>query len=239
MNLSRPQQMTAKFEEKIVHNSKFSQYTFELDEPHRIPFAAGQYVSIKVDERGDRRSYSICSTPDIDHGFELLIDLAPQGLGVKYLESLKFGDTVQILGPMGMFVVPDDPTEENLVFIATGAGIAPIKAMILDQLQVKHDQRPIILYWGLRYERDAFWFLELQELSQSFPNFSFHPVMSRPENADWVLCRGRVTDCLVNHPLPEKTGYYICGNAQMLTDVLTILEQKGVEITHLHHEKFY
>lgn len=239
MNIPRPQQMIAKFEDKKIHNEKFIQYSFELSEPHRMQFLAGQYVSIKVDDRGDRRSYSICSAPDIDHGFELLVDLAPHGLGVQYLEKLQFGDEIQVLGPMGVFVMEDDPTEESVVFIATGSGIAPMRAMVLDQLQVKQDKRPMILYWGLRHEKDMFWLLEFQELSTKFPNFTFHPLLSQPETAEWPLCKGRVTDCLTKHEHPAKAGYYICGNEKMLADVIELLEKKGVEKNHIHHEKFY
>lgn len=239
MNVPRPQQMIARFEDKIVHNEKFVQYSFEMTEPHRLQFVAGQYVSIKVDDRGIRRSYSICSAPDIDHGFELLVDKAPQGLGVQYLEQLKYGSEVQVLAPMGVFVMEDDPTEESVVYIATGSGIAPMRSMILDQLQVKHDTRPMILYWGLRHEKDMFWLLEFQELSTKFPNFTFHPLLSQPETTEWPLCRGRVTDCLNNHDHPEKAGYYICGNERMLADVIALLEKKGIEKNHIHHEKFY
>lgn len=239
MNLPRPQQMTARLEDKIVHNPKFIQYTFELLEPHRMEFAAGQYVSVKVDEQGHRRSYSICSTPDVQHGFELLIDMAPQGVGVKYLEGLQFGAEVSVLGPLGVFTMVDNPEEKSVVYIATGSGIAPIRSMILDQLQVKQDKRPIKLYWGLRHETDMFWLLEFYELSQSFPNFSFHPVLSKPETEEWTLCKGRVTDCLVNHPDLENAGYYICGNERMLADVIALLEKKGINQSHIHHEKFY
>lgn len=239
MTPPRPQQMIARFEDKFVHNEKFTQYTFEMSAPHRLEFLAGQYVSIKVDELGHRRSYSICSTPDIDHGFELLVDVAPQGLGVQYLDKLQFGNEIQVLAPMGVFVMEEDPEEQSIVYIATGSGVAPFRAMILNQLQTKHDKRPMVLYWGVRHEKDWFWLLEFQELSENFPNFSFHPVLSQPETDEWTLCKGRVTDCLVSHPHPANAGYYICGNEKMLADVVALLQKKGITEKHVHHEKFY
>lgn len=239
MTPPRPQQMIARFEDKIVHNEKFVQMSFELAEPHRMEFMSGQYVSIKVDEQGHRRSYSICSTPDIDHGFELLIDLAPQGMGVKYLENLQFGNEIQLLAPMGVFVMEEDPEEQAIVFVATGSGIAPLRSMILNQLINKQDKRPMILYWGVRHESDWFWLLEFEELTEKFPNFSFHPVLSQPQSEEWTLCKGRVTDCLLNHPHPENAGYYICGNERMLSDVVALLQKKGINEKHIHHEKFY
>lgn len=234
-----PQQILAKLEDKVVHNHKFIQYKFELTQPYRMQFLSGQYVSLKVDDVGHRRSYSICSTPDIDHGFELLVDVAPQGLGVQYLESLQFGQEIQLLAPMGVFVMEEDPAEQSVVFIGTGSGIAPLRAMILDQLINKQDARPMVLHWGVRHEKDWFWLLEFEELSDKFPNFSFHPVLSQPETDQWTLCKGRVTDCLLNHEHPAAAGYYICGNEKMLADVVALLEKKGINDTHIHHEKFY
>ena len=236
--LQPPQRYTARFEDKVQHNEKFVQYMFELENPHIMQFLAGQYVSMKVSDKGERRSYSIWSAPDIQHGFELLVDITPQGIGSLYLENLQFGQQVDVLGPMGMFTVADDPTEEALVFIATGSGITPFNAMILDQLQLKQDTRPITLYWGLRYAQDMFWQNEFSLLAQYFPNFKFHPVLSKAED-EWPLCRGRVTDCLLNHEQPRNAGYYLCGNAGMITDVSQLLTNQGVALEHIHHEKFY
>lgn len=233
-----PQLYTARLEDKIQHNDKFIQYMFELEQPHSMDFKAGQYVSMKVSEKGERRSYSISSSPAISHGFELLIDITPQGLGTKYLENLKFGDQVQILAPMGIFTIVDDPTEEELVFIATGSGVAPFYSMIQDLLQDNQDPRPITLYWGLRYVEDLFWQDEFSRFSDAFPQFKFHPVISKAID-EWPLCKGRVTDCLSVHALPPKAGYYLCGNAPMIHDVINLLGQKGVANANIHHEKFY
>lgn len=233
-----PHQSTARLQDKIIHNEKFVQYFFELDEPHRLAFTAGQYVSIKVSERGERRSYSICSSPAVDHKFELLLDLSPQGIGCKYLESLQFGDQLSLLGPLGMFVVPEQTTETAFFFIATGSGITPFRSMALDLLQNKHDTRPITLYWGLRYEQEMFWQDEFQELADNFPNFHFKIIISRPSEA-WPLDKGRVTDLLTVAEKPAGAGYYLCGNNKMIEEVIASLAQNNVDKTHIHHEMFY
>lgn len=240
MEFAPPKQYIAKLEDKIVHNEKFVQYMFELVEPHEMPFIAGQYVSMKVSDAGERRSYSICSSPGIKHGFELAVDISPAGLGSTYLESLTFGQQVQVLAPMGRFVIEDAALEREpaLMFIATGSGIAPFHAMLLDMLQVRHDTRPMVLYWGLRHESELFWQLEFQELSKTYPNFSFHPVISRPIG-QWPLCIGRVTDCLTTHGVAQPAGYYLCGNKPMIDDVMGLLQKSGVDESFMHHEKFY
>lgn len=237
--LQPPQKYIAKLEEKTELNSKFIQFHFELVEPHTIKFEAGQYVSIKVSERGDRRSYSICSSPDIDHGFELLVDMEPGGLGCQYLSSLNFGDPVEILAPMGIFTVDEKLGEQELVFVATGSGITPFRAMIFDQLQRKGDNRPISLYWGLRHAEHLFWTEDFEQLERTFSNFSFIPTLSQPPD-DWPLSRGRVTEIFSAKEVnSNNVGYYLCGNDHMIKDMQTLLQEKGVKPENIHFEKFY
>ncbi|MFZ1720874.1 MAG: FAD-binding oxidoreductase [Microgenomates group bacterium] len=234
-----PARMTVKFADKKIFNDKFIQFAFELTEPHRMPFLAGQYVSIQVAENGDRRSYSICSSPSLDHRFDVLVDISPQGVGSKFLENLEYGASVDALGPMGGFTISQNSDETELVLIATGSGISPMRSIVLDQLQVKNDKRKITLYWGMRYVEELFWQDEFAELVDTFDNFSFHPVISKAVDG-WTLCRGRVTDCLsVHQEHDSQTGYYLCGNQPMIHDVLGYFETKGIDKKYQHHEKFY
>ena len=83
-----------------------------------------------------------------------------------------------------------------------------------------------------------FWQDEFSELAESFPNFHFHPVISKATD-QWPLCRGRVTNCLTLHQQPAEAGYYLCGNQSMIEEVTTMLAQKGVPPTRVHHEKFF
>jgi ferredoxin-NADP reductase len=232
-----PALYTARLEDKVTLTPRFIQYMFELKNPLQMPFEAGQYVSIKVADRGDRRSYSICSSPNIQHGFELMVDLKPNGVGVQYLEGLQFGAEISLLGPLGRFVVTPTQTETALYFIATGSGIAPFRSMILDLLE-KQDKRPIVLYWGLRQEQDMFWQLEFQELSKNYPHFSFQIILSQPQ-PEWPLNKGRVTDLVAALEKPVTAGYYLCGNGKMVTDVTAQLAAAGVDPTHIHSELFY
>ena len=236
------QQATAILSEEAQLNEKFFQLFFEMKEPSEFQFQAGQYVSIAIPGEQARRSYSIASEPEKTHGFELLIDSGPQGIGTKYLASMKPGDQLNFMGPMGLFTLPSEEQlakEKSLVFIATGSGIAPHRSMILDLLRSKNETREIWLYWGLRYVDDLFWTEEFEELARTFPNFHFHVTLSRALD-DWPLCRGRVTDCLRIHDLPDQSGYYLCGNQAMIHDVMTFLEtDKKIAKEFIHHEKFY
>jgi ferredoxin-NADP reductase len=233
-----PKQYTAKLSDKTVYNPKFERYAFELVEPNKLDFSAGQYVSFAITDEGHRRSWSIASSPEVDHGFELLIDPAPMGIGTKYLQNLKLGDEVKLLAPLGRFVVDDSGAEQAIDFVATGVGITPFRAMILDLLQLKQDKREITLHWGLRHVEEMIWEDEFQELAENYKNFHFHPVISQAP-PEWPLCRGHVTDCLSIHELPANAGYYLCGRETMIQDVTNLLTSKGVAPERIHREKFY
>lgn len=240
----RPQHFTAKLADKIILNEKFIQLFFELVEPNLLTFSAGQYASIALPADavtgviGERRSYSISSAPEKNHGFELLVDISPKGKGTTYLDSLQFGDEIRFLAPLGLFSVAEDAQTKPLVLIATGSGIAPFMSIVLDELQQKLNKNQITLYWGLRHVEELFWEDEFEELATDFPNFHFHPVISQAV-PEWPLCRGRVTDCLSVHELPAEANYYLCGSTSMIKDVIELLIKKRISETQIHHEKFY
>lgn len=237
------QTFRARLAESTVYNDKFIQLHFELIEPNRLKFRAGQYLQLTVPGTPQKKSYSICSDPQVDHAVAVLVDVTPHGPGSNYLENLKPGEEVTFMAPFGRFVVepretPVGSAEKNLVFVATGSGIAPIRAMLEDLLIYQADDRPMTLHWGLRQAGDQCWYEDFELLSQQHPNFRFHPVLSQAPDS-WPLCRGRVTDCLMVHDLPPDAGYYLCGSAAMIADVRDLLLKKGVTEEHVHHEKFY
>ncbi|MBI3954411.1 hypothetical protein HY333_00025, partial [Candidatus Collierbacteria bacterium] len=106
-----------------------------LEFPDRFDFLAGQYVSLKVDEAGIRRSYSIASKPN-GKMIDLLVNVGPMGVGSRYVLGLKEGDGVEVLAPVGKFVVDESKmmNGKNKLFIATGSGIAPFRSMVMDLL---------------------------------------------------------------------------------------------------------
>jgi len=236
------QKCTAVLSDKIQLTEKFLHLFFEMKEPNVLEFEAGQYVSLGLPDNPARRPYSIASSPEIKHSFELLIDTAPQGIGTKFLMELPLGGEAALLAPMGMFTLAkaeQAEKEKALMFIATGSGIAPLRSMVLHLLQEKGDTREMWLYWGLRHVEDVFWEEEFQELEKAFPNFHFHLTLSQAID-NWPLCRGRVTDCLRIHDLPTDAGYYLCGNKPMIEEVMKLLsEEKGMPAEFIHHEKFY
>jgi NAD(P)H-flavin reductase len=226
----------------VNESERFLYVKLELLEPNAINFAAGQYVSLKVAERGERRSYSIATTPDVTHGIGLLVEMIPQGLGSDYLTTTSIGSEVEIVGPLGRFVVhePDPTTESQRLFIATGSGIVPIWSMIHDLLLNKHETAPVRLHWGMKKESDLFWIDHLERLRAVYSNFVYDIVLSRGSES-WELCQGHVQDCLdrdfPNGSLAKWAGY-VCGSPEIVEDICRYLETHSMKKELIFHEKF-
>lgn len=216
--------------------SKFHHFVIKTEE--EFNFKPGQFISIKVDPQ-KINSYSIAGQPSKNE-FELLVDIGPGGLGSKYFEHLKVGDEIIHLSPAGIFTPKLDDGCQSLVFLATGSGIAPIKSMI-DSLLASGDNRPIILYFGLRHNTDVFWQEYFEKLSQSHPNFTFKLCLSQPDD-NWNGNRGRITQIfkqdVASNPISNSSAY-ICGNKNMIEDGVQLLKELGCPENHIYYEKYY
>lgn len=231
---------TARLANKTVYNPRYARLDFELVSPPRIEFVAGQYIILNLPDGVNKRQYSITSYPDKDHGIDLLIDIKPDGVGSQYLASLDFGAEIEFMGPAGQFVVQKTAPDVKQYFVATGAGIAPMRSMIQTMLIDEHDPRPIHLFWGMRYPEDIFWEEEFYEFAKQYPQFDFELILSKPP-AGWRLSQGYVTD-LLNSMVDDyhQSHFYLCGGSQMIEDSLRLLETKGVNLeTQVHREKFW
>ncbi len=233
----KPQLYTAVLEDKIIFNEKYSHFFFELKKPIEIYFKAGQYLSLIIPKYSQRRLYSFCSSPNIYHGFELLINLEGSGLGRQYLQSLQFGEEINFFGPLGLFTMDSKNEDEELIFIGTGSGIAPLRSMILNLLQDKKSKQKMILYWGMRLENDYFWLKEFKELEKNWPNFTFQPIVSQPSER-WNLSRGRVTNFLIAQKFKFQNRFFICGNLNMISETQKILLKQKIQLEKIHFEKF-
>jgi NAD(P)H-flavin reductase len=236
-----------KFKAKVSRHEllagSFQYFHFELMEPHRIDFQAGQYIILTVDEeKGIRRNYSIASGPEMNHAIELLIDIWPKGSGSMYLASLAPGDEIEFVGPVGSFMVKEEDRE--LLFVATGSGIAPLRAMVFDQLITKKNTNPIRLWWGMRYQKDCFWVEDFDVLEKEHSNFQWDLSLSRPPEG-WPLHSGHVTGHVleyvkqVSSKKRQSLVVYLCGNRQMIEEVSTNLKEVGILDNQIHFEKFF
>jgi NAD(P)H-flavin reductase len=225
---------------KLVNKSRLTEsyWWFELEFEKEYVFEAGQYVSVKVNNKGERRAYSIATRPSGSKKIGLLIKMVPNGLGSDFFNNLEIGDEVEVLGPMGRFVLSEDRgNEKKMIFVATGSGIAPLKSMIEDCLLSKKDKESVHLIWGLRNEQEVFWQKEFIELERKFKNFKFDLMLSR-NGDDWKGNIGRVTDVLGGIENFIGSEFYLCGSDLMVEDCRKILKNMGVKREDIYFEKY-
>jgi Na+-transporting NADH:ubiquinone oxidoreductase subunit F len=168
-------------------------------------------------------------------------DLAP-GQMSSFIFNLKEGDEVMISGPYGEFYARD--TRAEMVFIGGGAGMAPMRAHIFDQLKRLGSDRKISFWYGARSRREMFYHEEFDELARRHENFTWHVALSDPLPEDeWDGYTGFIHEVLYenylkDHPAPEDLEFYICGPPMMNQAVLKMLDELGVEKEHILLDDF-
>lgn len=167
---------------------------------------------------------------------------APPGQMSSFIFNLKPGDKVAISGPYGEFFAKK--TAAEMVFVGGGAGMAPMRSHIFDQLKRIQSQRKISFWYGARSLREAFYVEEFDALAEHFPNFTWHLVLSDPLPEDrWEGPTGFVHQYLydhhlVEHPTPEDCEYYLCGPPMMVNAVKEMLYNLGVEQDNIQFDDF-
>jgi Na+-transporting NADH:ubiquinone oxidoreductase subunit F len=167
------------------------------------------------------------ATPPPDH------PEVPPGVMSSYLFRLKPGDEVTISGPYGEFFAKD--TDAEMVFIGGGAGMAPMRSHIFDQLKRLNTQRRITYWYGARSKREIFYQADFDALAREHENFSWHVALSSPQPEDaWEGEVGFIHSVLYerylkDHPAPEDCEFYMCGPPMMTAAVIGMLRSLGVE----------
>ena len=169
-------------------------------------------------------------------------DSIPPGIMSSYIFNLKPGDKAMISGPYGEFFARD--TNNEMVFIGGGAGMAPMRAHIFDQLKRLHSKRKMSFWYGARSLKEMFYVQEFDELAHDNENFSWHIGLSEPLPEDnWTGYTGFIhtvlyEEYLANHPTPEDCEYYLCGPPMMNSAVIKMLDDLGVPSDHILLDDF-
>ncbi len=233
--------------------------------PHRVSFSD---LEVEKEYRGDwerfgffqlesvckepvTRAYSMANYP-LEKGIIMLNvriatpppdDMkAPPGLMSSYIYNLKPGDEVVISGPYGEFFAKE--TDAEMVFIGGGAGMAPMRAHILDQLERIGTKRKMTFWYGARSLREMFYEEDFDRLAREHENFTWHVALSEPQPEDnWTGLTGFIhqvlhDEYLSKHPAPEDCEYYICGPPLMLQAVMRLLDSMGVEDENILFDDF-
>ncbi|MBI1907039.1 MAG: NADH:ubiquinone reductase (Na(+)-transporting) subunit F [Rhodocyclales bacterium] len=212
-------------------------------------FNIWKYVS-RVDEQVVR-AYSMANYPE-ERGIIMLnvriatppprADGVPPGKMSSYIFGLKPGDKVTISGPFGEFFARD--TDAEMVFIGGGAGMAPMRSHIFDQLRRLKTRRKMSFWYGARSTREMFYVQDFDMLAAENDNFEWHVALSDPQPEDnWSGYTGFIHNVLYenylkNHPAPEDCEFYMCGPPMMNAAVIQMLLDLGVERENIMLDDF-
>ena len=196
------------------------------------------------------RAYSMANYPE-ERGvvkFNIRIATPPPGTELppgqmsSYTFNLKPGDKIAVFGPFGEFFAKE--SENEMVFIGGGAGMAPMRSHIFDQLKRLNSKRKISFWYGARSLREVFYEDEYDQLAQENENFEWHLALSDPQpEDDWQGKTGFIHNVVLenylkDHPAPEDVEYYMCGPPMMNAAVIKMLKDLGVEDENIMLDDF-
>ncbi|MCJ7826369.1 FAD-dependent oxidoreductase [Patescibacteria group bacterium] len=240
------QQYTGIITKKSQLTKTVFHFIIQNEYPKELLFQPGQYATFFVDEK-TRRQYSFCSAPD-QSSFELVVDVSPMGPGSKYFLEKKEGERVEYLAPLGNFTLSQNPLKK--IFVATGAGIAPFRSMLLNGIQNSEFRiQNCALYWGLRYEDDVYWDSEFKALFGQYTGFQYFLSLSKPSQ-NWHGLTGHITEHVFkNSPFAKASGdkeknlqnceFYLCGNSAMIKEIESKLSAQNVQNERIKKDMFY
>jgi NAD(P)H-flavin reductase len=194
--------------------------TLKMRMDKKLDFLPGQYVFVVIEgERLLLRPYSIASSP-IDEFLELCVAKVEGGVASKYLHERAVGDSLRIRGPLGKFVLCR--TENPLIFIAAGSGIAPFRSMIRFALDSGW-KNEIHLLFGVRTKADVIFAKEWEDLEKAFPNFHVVITLSREDGPE----TGYVQTKINRFSHLKDADVYVCGAGNMVQETMDALEKEG------------
>lgn len=232
------------------HHVKFKD--FEVEKEYREDWEKFNLFELesKVDSEVVR-AYSMANYPDEKGIIMLNVRIAtpppkkpdaPPGIMSSYIFGLKPGDKCTISGPFGEFFAKD--TDNEMVFIGGGAGMAPMRSHIFDLFRRVKTKRKVSFWYGARSKREMFYEEDFDAIAKENENFEWHVALSDalPED-NWTGYTGFIHQVLLenylkDHPAPEDLEYYICGPPMMNAAVFKMLEDLGVEWENIAFDDF-
>ena len=232
------------------HHVKFSD--FDIEEEYRGDWEHFGFFNLesKVTEPVIR-AYSMANYPEEKGVVKFNIRIAtppprsqgiPPGQMSSYVFNLKPGDKITVYGPFGEFFAKE--TDAEMVFIGGGAGMAPMRSHIFDQLRRIKSDRKMSFWYGARSLRELFYQDEYDLLAEENENFDWHIALSDPQPEDnWDGLTGFIHNVLYenylkDHPAPEDCEFYMCGPPMMNAAVIKMLKDLGVEDENIMLDDF-
>ncbi len=232
------------------HHVKYSD--FDIEEEYRGDWERSGFFNLESEcKETTIRAYSMANYPEEKGMVKFNIRVAtpppgsegiPPGIMSSWVFNLKPGDKVKVYGPFGEFFAKE--TEAEMVFIGGGAGMAPMRSHLFDQLKRLHSNRKISFWYGARSLREMFYEDEYDGLQDENSNFDWHVALSDPQPEDnWDGLTGFIHNVLYeqylkDHPAPEDCEFYMCGPPMMNAAVISMLTDLGVEPENIMLDDF-
>ena len=232
-NLSLPKTVPAKIESLNKMTEDVIRVELRFPKNQGLNFISGQYIDVI---RGThKRSYSIANSQKPSGIIELLIKKYPGGVFSEYwFDEARPNDLLRVEGPKGTFFMRKSSSKENLVFLATGTGIAPIRS-ILETLSASPgdlDFQNIYLFWGVRFFSDLFWTPDEVNLP-----VQYFPVVSREHLPE--MEKGYIQDVLIKNKLDlARSIVYACGSENMIKSAKDLLIKNGLPDSEFYSDAF-
>ncbi|WP_314269054.1 2Fe-2S iron-sulfur cluster-binding protein [Capnocytophaga sputigena] len=233
VTLPKPQVTPCKINSITALTPHIVEVVLRLPPKVDFQFLAGQYVDII--RNGHKRSYSISHSQYEGNQLKLFIRNYEGGLFSNYwFNEAKPNDLLRVEGPLGTFFYRHNEVCTDIVLLATGTGIAPIKA-ILEQLQASPEllvNKKIWLLWGGRKKEDLFW-----QPQTTLTNFTYIPVLTREDQ--WQGAKGYVQEIALQQPIHwQKAQVYACGSELMIQSAQKLLTQQGLKEENFFSDAF-
>ncbi len=208
------------------------------------------YSYFAMNKMVSKRNYSMASNPGNESiiRFNVRMEFPPPGLncyagiGSSYVYSLKNGDKVTLYGSMGDFLIKD--TENEMVYLGGGAGMAPLRAHLAYLFETMGTKRKVSFWYGARSYRELFYVDYFREMEKKHGNFTFHPALSEPlKNDNWNSYTGFIHEVLLreyldNHEDVNNIEFYLCGPPAMIQAATNMLSKLNVGEENIAFDEF-
>ncbi len=223
----------------------------DVSEPYNKVWKDENIFRLHVsNDTNTRRNYSMANNPQGEDYIRFNVRLATPplgmdcsaGVGSSYVFGLKKGDIVTAIGPFGDFHVKD--TENEMLFIGGGAGMAPLKSQISYLFETLKTKRKVSFWYGGRSRQELFYVDYFEKLALEYNNFTFHTALSEPKPEDnWTALTGFIHQIVENnylktHVAPNQIEYYLCGPPAMISATQVMLKNFNVDGKMIAFDEF-
>lgn len=230
------QEIPTKIQTRKLMSEDVIELGLKLPEEVRLQYLAGQYVDFILAD-GDKRAFSIANAP---HDDELLLFHIRHVDGGKFTDQLfnqmQMGERIRIEGPHGSFFIRED-SEQPIIFLATGTGFGPVKAMV-EHLMAEESKRQVYIYWGGDQLEQLYMHEVPEQWARDNTHIEFRPVLAAADES-WEGRRGYVQEAVqADFPSLVDMEVYACGNPYMVSSAKELLTQNGLNSDHFFADAF-